>query len=173
MAHANWFMTTLSNCVPGTQTALRPMYFVNMVELYERYVVWGYSYNIQIVNASVQQGWHAGVMYGDDLTPETSWIKAKERGQGIWKVGNGYAGSRGMLTFKGYVDVARCNAVQKRQVALDPAYAGTATTGPNKQANLGLYIFSMAPGGVTEECEIVADITYNVTWFDRRDTNAL
>lgn len=151
----------------------RPMYTHEMAGLYDKYIVHGFKYRITILGEySATEGWYGGVMSSDSDFNELDVVAAMERSQGKWKLIRNGTGGKGKLVLTGYCDVARTLGRSRLQSRVQGGFEGTWPSDTPYPAYLKAYVFNTSPGGIAESYHVNWDITYYVTWFDRKDVAA-
>lgn len=143
----------------------QPMWRDQYAGIYGSYRVRGIKYRVTAaLSANVNTNWWLGVRAFNSATdPDPNIQQWIERRDAIVKQGNGSFGNSGMLSLKGYLNVAKTRGVSRREVAIDNRYAAVMGSDPELMSFLHVGVQSITDNTVIY---LTFRLTYYVEMFD-------
>lgn len=135
--------------------------------LYAEYTVHGIAYKITVNHRNDDAAFYLVVRHQNTTTAETSLQAVMERNDSKWRMGGGWAGSKGIVSIKGYISTAKTLGQDNREISSDPAYSGSYSGPvPTTMAYLFPYLAS-AQSVATEPFDVCVELIYYCTWQKR------
>lgn len=110
----------------------QPTNYDQLMALYEEYCVIEVEYRIQAFAITNGESQGHIVAVSDDQSSSADPRNYIENGQAQWNIVNGGAGSPGVSTFTGKVDIAKCHGITREALLGDTRYSGTVGASPTE-----------------------------------------
>lgn len=150
------------NAVGGHQ----PLGFDQMAALYDKYIVFGMRYDIQVYNDSSSPVDFA-VVWKNVSTTTTNFELLQERPYSDLHLISGNNAGRAKQRFRGYMSVAKMHGVAKKVINTDDKFNSTVTSDPSLM--LYLHLYQIAHDGATSVfLDYMVKITYYACFYDRK-----
>lgn len=147
-----------------TSTGHQPLWRDTLATMYNRYRVFGIKYRVEFRNTNVQQMTYVYIKHSDNSTTETNPNTLRERGEGQAKNLDSLYGRANVLS--GYLSVAKCHGLSKREFYDDDGFIAAIGANPAKMAYLQLYATTFNTSCIVNA---VCDLEYYVEFMDRVD----
>jgi len=142
--------------------AQKPMYFTQMVAIYDRWFVRGFRYNIRIINRSNNADINpimVNVQVRDTNTMDANTAVAAQR----W-YDKDYQCQQGLTVIKGYVKVGQPFGYSSKRAFGDESFFGAGTSNPTNQAYL--HILLSNPFSTVTPYVIRCETTWDVHFLE-------
>lgn len=160
--------TNIADCDPVLGSNQRPLYFNQMIALYQRWFVHGMHYSIKIYNRdndAIVKPIFCNLQVRETQSMDTNPSTAAQR----WYDKDRLIGP-GLTMLKGYVSTGQPYGYDKKKTWFDESYWGAGTTAPQNLTFINLMLQN--PSGTAVQFYMQAEFTFYVTFMELQDIAA-